>query len=341
MIRNDENKLMQPLLLIRKYMQIIEKLKGYFGFNNKTDINSITKDMPTKHWDENVYRVESKKLKGWLDSEFIEENYIRPQISGDKGIYYLHYFLNKHVKQLPAIKGLSLCCGGGNLERALIQLNAAKTIDAFDSSPESIRLAIDLAEKSRLSDRIQYYLQDVNKINFVPRTYDFVIAKMALHHVTDLEHVFKQVKCCLKPGGVFMINDFVGPSRYQWTDLQLDLMNKLLQILPEKNRFSFFNNAPLLQIERPSVEEMITMDPTEAIRSEEIIEVLQKYFKIIEFKKYGGTLLHILLNHVMGSFDIEDENQKALLQMMFLFERTLIEQNVLKSDFAYVVSRPH
>ena len=82
------------------------------------------------------------------------------------------------------------------------------------------------------------------------------------------------------------------------------------------------------------------MDPTEAVNSEQIIPLLERDFEIVELRRYGGTLLHLLLNHVMANFDANDEMQASLLRMTFLYEQTLVEQKVLDSDFCFVVARP-
>ena len=296
--------------------------------------------MSTQYWDRNVAQVESKTLKGWLDWEFIEQEYIRPAVSGDANVYYLNYFLDTHVPQRPVDSALSLGCGGGNLERALIDLRAARTVDACDASPDSIRLAKQLAEEKGMAGLIRYDVRDIDRIELPRSKYDFVIAKMALHHFERLEHVFEQVRLSLKPGGVFVFNEFVGPSRFQWTDLQIELMNAILETLPDRNRHSAHNNDFLHRIDRPSLEGMVRMDPSEAVRSAEILPVLRQSFEVVEYKPYGGTLLHILLTHIMASFDLQSEEQRSLLKMIFLMEKTLIRERVIPSDFAYVVAKP-
>jgi 2-polyprenyl-3-methyl-5-hydroxy-6-metoxy-1,4-benzoquinol methylase len=296
--------------------------------------------MSTAHWDETVAKVEAKTLKGWLDWAFIEEEYIRPSVSGDRHVYYLGHFLDTHVPRRPVARALSLGCGGGNLERALLNLDAALHIDAYDASPESIRLAEQLADEAGMGDRLHYEVRDLNQIILPREKYDFVIVKMALHHFEQLEHVFAQIRLTLRPGGVLVFNDFIGPSRFQWTDLQVHLMNAMLAALPQRNQHSAYSGDVLRRIDRPTVDGMIQMDPTEAVRSADIMGSLQEFFEVVEYKPYGGTLLHILLTHVMDSFDLDDDDQVSLLRMMFLLERTLIEQKVLGSDFAYVVARP-
>ena len=292
--------------------------------------------MASRHWDEHVGEVESGQPRGWLDWQFIEEEYIRPQISGDSGTSYLPYLFHRHVDALPAARVLSLGCGGGNLERAMIDLGLAEQIDAFDVSPESIRLAKELAASAGMAERIGYAVADLDRIEVAPATYDVVIAKHALHHLENLEHIYDQVRLSLRPGGLLMFNEFVGPSRFQWSDLQLELMNELLEALPKRQRKA----APFLRVVRPELEDMKTLDPSEAIRSAEVLPLLEERFEIVEYKPYGGTLLHILLSHVMAGFDLEDEHQRGILRLMFLHERTLIRHGVLPSDFACVVARP-
>jgi len=132
----------------------------------------------------------------------------------------------------------------------------------------------------------------------------------------------------------------VGPARFQWTDLQLELANRVLQTLPRRLRQSALWGRELTAIPRPTIEEMINMDPTEAVNSAQIIPLLPRHFEVVELRRYGGTLVHLLLNHVMPNFDVEDEMQASLLKMIFLYEQTLVENGVLGSDFCYAVARP-
>lgn len=303
----------------------------------------------TAHWDTYVRKVESAHLdkpvdadifRGWLDWDFVEEEYIRPQISGSRSVDYFGHFLNTHIKSRPVKRALSMGCGGGNLERAMIAWNAVEHIDAFDFSPESIRLAVELAEMYHIGDRLHYEVQDANHLRLPSESYDFAIAKMSLHHFENLEGVFEQVRQALKPDGLFVFSEFIGPTRYQWTDLQLKLINAILVVLPKRNQWNAYGKTTLDRIDRPTIEQMLAIDPSESVRSAEIMPVLKNYFDVVEYKPYGGALTHMLLTHVMSSFDLKDADQVAILRLIFLFEQTLMEHDVLPSDFAYVVARP-
>ena len=39
----------------------------------------------------------------------------------------------------------------------------------------------------------------------------------------------------LEPGGLLFVEDFVGPARFQWTDAQLEAINRLLSRLPRSS----------------------------------------------------------------------------------------------------------
>ena len=289
-----------------------------------------------ENWDHSVSAVESARPQGWLDLEMIESEYVRPRISGDRERNFLQYFFDEHLDALPVSRVLSLGCGGGNLERAILYLGAAEKIDGLDSSPGSIELARRLAFEEGLAERLEYGVADLNRHELPSSTYDLVVAKHSLHHLENLEHVFAQVRRTLRPGGLLMFNEFVGPTRFQWTDDQLKLMNRLFSAVPQSIR----DKVPVVEILRPSIEDMLATDPSESVRSAEILSVVATEFEILECKPYGGTLLHIVLAHLLPHLDLTDENHLAFLRFMMVFEGTLLEHGVIASDHAYVVARP-
>ena len=321
---------------IRRQLSTYPRLRSLAGAVRRKLLPARWRARAFQHWDERVGDVEAGRHRGWLDWPTVEEEYVRPWISGDPEEGYLPYLFKRHVADLPAPRVLSLGCGGGNLERAMIDLDLARRVDAFDVSPESIRLAEELAASAGVAERIRYAVADLDHIELAPAAYDVVFAKMALHHLENLEHVYSQIRRSLAPGGVFMFNEFVGPSRFQWTHLQLEMMNELLRALPERQRKA----APFKRVLRPNLEDIKTLDPSESVRSAEILPLLAEHFDVVEHRPFGGTLLHILLSHVMEAFDLEDEKDLSILRLMFLHERTLIRQGVLPSDFACVVARP-
>lgn len=297
---------------------------------------AFRRGLAASHWDDRVAEVESSAPQGWLDVERIEVEHIRPRVSGDPDVSYLDHFLAVHLPDRPVDRLLSLGCGGGNLERALVVRDAARRIDAFDVSPESIALARRLAEEAGFADRITYAVADIDRIELEAGAYDAVVIKQALHHFEALEHVYDQVRRALVPGGIFLFNEFVGPSRFQWSDEQLEHANRWLRDLPKRLR----RRAPVVKIHRPLVADMVALDPSESVRSAEILPLLRDRFEIVEEKPYGGTLLHLVLGHLLPVLDLDAEEDVEILRGWMRDEGRPLDAGELPSDFVYLVARP-
>jgi SAM-dependent methyltransferase len=161
---------------------------------------------------------------------------------------------------------------------------------------------------------------------------------MAVHHIRNLEHFFAEVRRALKPGALFIMNEFVGPDQFQWTDRQFQLADNLLQRIPERYRRSVLSGHLKTRNVRQTVAHMNAVDPTEAIRSSEIIPLLRTSFDVIEQVDYGGTLLNLALEEITGNFAETPEDLTAL-QPLFEAERDYLKRGVISSDFTVMVAR--
>jgi hypothetical protein len=144
----------------------------------------------------------------------------------------------------------------------------------------------------------------------------------------------------LKPGGFFLLHEFVGPSRFQWTDRQLEAVNGVLKVLPERYRRNLKAGGDELihQIKRPTIREMRRADPSEAIRSSEILEMPPEYFRVIETRELGGALIQLLMEGITGNFGYDNPDDMKLLKLIFQLEDLLMEMGDLSSDFVFVIA---
>jgi SAM-dependent methyltransferase len=161
---------------------------------------------------------------------------------------------------------------------------------------------------------------------------------MSVHHFLNLEHIFSEVKKTLKRGGVFFLNEFIGPSQFQWTDRQLEIVNGLLHTLPKKYKI-MNNNTLKVEVQRPSISQMNAVDPSEAIRSGEIVDILSSFFRIIKKSDYGGTILHLLLEGIAFNFDINNKEDIRLLNLLFDVEDCLLELGDITNDFSVIIAQ--
>jgi len=289
-------------------------------------------------WDaKGLCREEHRKLN-WMDFSIIE-HCINESVSGNPQENWFLWVKKKYCNQKKGC-GLVLGSGDGSLERHGIALEMCDCFDAFDVSEKSVEFARSEAQKGGFADKVNYQTSDINHITLPKNKYDMTFCAMSLHHFSRLEQVLEQIKHSLKPDGLFIFNEYVGPSQFQWTDKQLQIINAILELLPKKYRkdLSRLGLTAKKEVLRPPIEDMERIDPSEAIRSAEIIPLVGKHFTILEKVDYGGTLLHTLLHNIVGNFDPQKEEDTALLKLLYYLEMLLIKEEVLESDFTLVVA---
>jgi SAM-dependent methyltransferase len=281
--------------------------------------------------------VSEARPSSWSELPQVIQLYIHPLLSGTSDIGWLELIARRYFSA-PVPKALSLGCGGGALERHGLILNMAEHFDGFDISDGALQIARALAIEHKVSSRIHYQAADLNALILPENHYDAVFASQSVHHIEALEHYLDQVVKTLKPGQLFILNEFIGPSQFQWTDMQVERSQSLLDKLPEKYRQRIRSEGIKTLIDRPTVENMTAADPTEAIRSQDIMPELEKRFEIIDKMDFGGTLLHLVLDDIAGNFSSSAEDM-AYLQMMFDEEQRLLKSGEISSDFALIVAR--
>lgn len=239
----------------------------------------------------------------------------------------------------PVGGALSLGCGGGQLEREAISLGLCRAVVGVDVSEGAVELARQRAADAGLTG-ITYQVADLNQVQLPPETYDLVMVKQSLHHVSGLEHVLDQVLRTLRPRGWFLVNEFVGPSRFQWTETQLSIINQLLPLLPERLRRVGGPEGPVRERVDPTpMEQLLAQDPSEAVRSSDILPLVERRFEIVGRRDFGGTLLNPMLEGIAPNFSVESEEDTAILGLLILTEDLLLERKAIPSDFTVLVTR--
>jgi len=273
----------------------------------------------------------------WWESPVIVEA-CQERITGDPKMT-IHEFLKQYLPDQgrPFERGLSVCCGSGEFERELIDHGLCRAIDAFDIAEERVKEGMRIAGEQGYA--IRFRVADVNRSVFETNHYDAFFAWSALHHIQNLEGVCNRVADALRDNGLVVIQEYVGPNRFQWRDKQLAVANRILSLLPQRLRTSVRTGEVISRIERPTLETIKRNDPSEAIRSEDIIPVVERCFSIEAIRYFGGPIYHMLFNEIVGNFDPTDEKDTALIRLILLFEQTLIEEGILDNDYALIIAR--
>jgi len=108
-------------------------------------------------------------------------------------------------------------------------------------------------------------------------------AHQSLHHFDRLDELMALVRTALAPKGMLYIDEYIGPSRDEWSWAKLLKPNLVYRLLPRGTRRAKIVRAPINDD-----------DPTEAIRSSQIVRAIERHFAVSQRRNYGGHLLALL-----------------------------------------------
>lgn len=262
---------------------------------------------------------------------------INRQLSGDARIGWVDHLQRTHF---PAARprGLSLGCGSGAVVVDALRLGIVQQMEGIDISAGAVAVATERALAAGLTERARFRAANVNELP-LQGPYDLIVFEQSLHHVDALGPVLDRCRDALAPDGLLVINEYVGPDRFQWSDEAERLMNAMLALLPESHRRDPDSGALKSVMQRVDPQAVIALDPSEAIHSADIEAALSARFEGLERRPFGGTLLQFLLADIASNFDPEDLRDVTLLRLMALLETELIRCGAIGSDFVYAVYR--
>ncbi len=292
-----------------------------------------------KHWEMEL-RNASALSPQWLANAAVV-NRVNMKVSGnaeEDPYQYFISFLKEKQKEFPLERCLTVGCGSGMLERGLSKYNFCKIHEGIDLAPAAIQMADEMAKAAGLR-HLRYSVDDLNTMTLPADRYDAVLASMSLHHLSNLDFVFCEIRQSLKENGFLFFNEYVGPDRFQFTNRQKEVLQGIVKMLPQK----YLSGGGLERYRKmkfPSVRDIANLDPSEAIHSSRILPALKKYFKIEVQKDYGGTLLSPLLFGVALNFSPDNQQDQNMLKALFQIEDALISSGELTSDFTVVIASP-
>jgi SAM-dependent methyltransferase len=308
--------------------------------------------------------------------------------------------------QIPVERCLSLCCGFGGVERHLAARGVFRHCMGLDCSANAVKCAQEQARAAGVGN-VEYRVADLNHISLETDSFDLVIAVGGLHHLIELDHVASEVRKALRPGGVFICNEYVGPNYQKVPCRQREIINAVIHLLPDRLRHAceetfvprFWSATPwrrglyeigrLMRLKAPSVDGEVwqpgescsigerlfhsyvqfrtrlsagkartssrfvfgkvwdensrairNRDPSECVRSADIIPVLRRTFGDLDVRYYNGSILYYALDRrFYRHFDARSGDDRMLLQMLIDIEETMIRLGELSADHAQIIAQ--
>jgi SAM-dependent methyltransferase len=81
------------------------------------------------------------------------------------------------------------------------------------------------------------------------------------------------------------------------------------------------------------------VDPSEAVRSDEIIPILKRYFKTVDVRYTGGSIMQFALYDIASNFYGDRQETRDLLDMLFKIEAVLVKHDDVPQNYAVIVAK--
>jgi SAM-dependent methyltransferase len=256
---------------------------------------------------------------GWLDHPAVLEECVFPKLGG-RARNWLMLMLERHGIDRGG-DWLSLGCGDGGFELWLLDEGVAGSITGVDVSPAAISIARGEASR-RGAERAGFAVADLNRERIPGGPYDVIFTSMSLHHLSELERALSGIRDSLRDGGFFLANEYVGPSRFQFPLEQKEIADSLIAALPKEMRFHSVASRQAGEVVfkdrylSRTMKQWEEVDPSEAVRSDEIVGLIENTFARSWVYPYGGSLLHLVLEHIATNFDPGNQAHRALIKLL-------------------------
>jgi SAM-dependent methyltransferase len=273
-----------------------------------------------KFWDRRLEELRTNPLdrvRWWQDETTL------PHINGLLGEpttsalhFAFHTQIAKRLEGRQNLKGVSIGCGMGTKELWLMQMVDITHFDLFDIAEANIESGRQEAQRQGVLHKVNMRVEDAF-VTELPDDYDLVYWNNALHHMPNVYAALRWSFDRLKPSALLAMDDFIGPSRFQWTDRNLAWASRVRTTLPPRLLMDP-DGDPVSNIAvRPTIEQVKASDPSEAADSGRTVEALQAVFPSVEIFPTGGALYHLALNDIFHNSKSE-EDLTTLRQILLL-----------------------
>ena len=284
----------------------------------------------------------------------------QPTVVGDPVDYTQHQFLYGHAIARPQTgstegynlerigrlflapsPGRVLAIGSGMafVEEQLVRQNFARHVTAYEMSGAAVEKARARFESSGLSDRIEMRCGDVLTENLADGAFDAVFVQAAIHHFDRIDEMYALMHRVLRPGGLLVYDEYVGPDHHLYHPEVLAIMDEINDCLAPRYRWDVLAKQTREMVPRPSLEWMLQHDPSEGVHASRILPLTYQWFEVLDRADYGGSIMRPFFTGILPNFDFADPEDQTVARLIVLIEQLLTRNGVIPHYHTSVVGR--
>ncbi len=284
-------------------------------------MKELNRSAIAKSWNAKA-KQRKRRTNYWQFPEIVEQLNIK--VCGEPLPGVSHGIAKRLARMGPFERAVAVGCGTATKEKNLLHQGIVQRFDLYDLADERLAVARRLLADAGLDGRANLICGDPF-LDTRHEIYDLVCWHSSLHHMPDAYAAVHWSREVLKPGGIFAMWEYTGPSRWQWSDRNLENVNAFRRALPSKIR------PENLTIERPTLAQMMERDPSEAADSSNIRPAVEATFPNVEMINLGGALYSFGLRGIWPKIELGD---KWFLNLALAFDQAMIYDNLVTCAFA-------
>lgn len=312
----------------------------------KGDGDDMTESGATEIWDSR-YAAESTAVArtdsagdavDYMTHPFLWRQAVARRLTGSTDGDPSLDFCLKHL-QPPAQKMLAIGSGLATLEQWVVECGFAEHCIAYEASQSAVDKASQRIREAGLEGRLEMRCGDVRESGIPDGTFDLVMVQAAIHHFFEIEDMFALMHRVLKPGGILMFDEYIGPDHLQFSDADLAIMDEIFACLDERYRVDNRTGQPRDGILKPTLQQMLDMDPSEGVHATRILPLTYRYFEVVDRRDYGGTILRPFFSGILQNFNFDDPRDQTIGRMIVLLEDVLLREGRIGHAHTRLVAR--
>ncbi len=202
----------------------------------------------------------------YTQHKFLYERAVAIPMTGAPDGYNLERVGQKFLTPPPA-RMLALGVGMAFTEEYIIRNNFAGHITAYEMSAQAVERARTRFAEAGLADRIELRAADVLDDDLPDASFDVVFVQAAIHHFDRIEEMFRLMHRVLRPGGLLVYDEYVGPDHHMYHERVMGIIDEVDACLAPCYRHDHLAGRLREGLPPPSLPWMLQHDPSEGVHA--------------------------------------------------------------------------
>lgn len=234
----------------------------------------------------------------------------------------------------------SVGCGNCDTEIRVADLLVKRgitnfSIDCLDINQAMLERGRLAANEAGVAAHIHTQLTDFNIWQPEPASYRAVMANQSLHHVVELESLFRVIELALAPDGRFLTSDMIGRNGHMRWPEAMKIVHEYWRELPDSYRW----NRQLKRHEALHENWDCSTEGFEGIRAQDVLPLLIERFDFELFLPYGNLIDPFVDRGFGGHFDAESCTDRDLIDRIHARDMAEIQAGTITPTHLIAVMR--